>query len=268
MRSSRPNSRLRIALISSIVVVTIFIGLQLLGLWRPIRVVLDVTTQPITRFFSGVSRSVGTGFSTLISLGSISKENAELRRELTERTADVARQKEIERENELLRSQLNFSKTTTFDQVGARVVGYSPDNMRRTLTIDRGKRDGLEVGMAVMSSGALIGRIDSVNDLSAQVFLVSDPEFRVQAVSQSARSRGIIRGQLGEGLKFEQVAQNETLTLNEFVITAGSDKVPRGILIGSIESIDRSDNEIFQAANVRPAADIRRVEVVFVVKGE
>lgn len=267
MRSSRPNSRLRITLISTVVVVSLVILLQITGLWRPIRVVFDVTTQPITRLFSGIGRSIGGGFSTLASLGTISKENTDLRRELTEQKADLAKSQEIERENELLRAQLNFSKNSDYQQVGARVVGYSPDNMRRTLTIDRGKKDGLEVGQAVMSSGALIGRIEEVNDMSSQVFLVGDPEFRVQAISQSGRARGILRGELGEGLRFEQVAQNESLQSNEFVLTAGSELIPKGILIGTIESIDRSDNEIFQAANVRPAADYRRVEVVFVVKG-
>jgi rod shape-determining protein MreC len=65
----------------------------------------------------------------------------------------------------------------------------------------------------------------------------------------------------------EQVAQNEVIDIGEFVVSSGSDRVPKGLPIGKIESIDRSDNEIFQAANVKPLVDMQRLEIVFVVKG-
>jgi cell shape-determining protein MreC len=65
----------------------------------------------------------------------------------------------------------------------------------------------------------------------------------------------------------EQIAQNEAIEPNEYVITAGSEKIPKGLPLGVVESVDRSDNEIFQAANIKPLADSQRLEIVFVVKG-
>ena len=121
--------------------------------------------------------------------------------------------------------------------------------------------------MAVVSSGAIIGKIERVHDKSSDVFLVSDPEFRILAMTQNGRAKGIVRGQLGSGLRMEQIAQNEVIDVGEYVMSAGSDRVPKGLPIGTIESIDRSDNEIFQAANVKPLVDTQRLELVFVVKG-
>lgn len=262
----RKNSRARVAAIVTVVIVTVILAFQILGLWRPFQIVIDGITRPIGGAISGISRGIGNGFSTLGSLTTLSKENARLSQALSAKESELAQQKEVAKENELLRQQLNFSKNQPFQLIGAQVVGYSPDNVRRSLTIDRGSKDGIQAGQAVMSSGVMVGKVDKVNDRSAVVFLVNDPEFRVQGMSQSGRARGIVRGQLGSGLRFEQVAQSETLETGEYVLTAGSELVPKGILIGAIESIDRSDNEIFQAANLRPLVDYRRLEIVFVVK--
>ncbi|MFO0955677.1 MAG: rod shape-determining protein MreC [Candidatus Saccharibacteria bacterium] len=262
----RKNSRARLAAIITVVVVTVILAFQLLGLWRPFQIVIDGITRPISGALSGMTRGIGSGISTLGSLATLSKENARLSQALSEKESQLAERKEVEQENELLRQQLNFSKNQPFQLIGASVVGYSPDNVRRSLTIDRGSNDGITAGQAVMSSGVMVGKVDKVNDRSAIVYLVNDPEFRVQGLSQSGRARGIVRGQLGSGLHFENIAQSETLEKGEYVLSAGSELVPKGILIGAIESIDRSDNEIFQAANLRPLVDYRRLETVFVVK--
>lgn len=267
MKRQKPNSRARIGIILSLVVISLVLVFQLLGLWRPFRIVVDALTQPVTRTFSSFGRWVGNGVSTLSSLGELSQENADLRRRLVELESNVVRMSEVEKENALLRAQLNFTEQQKLDLKGSRVVGYSPDNVRRNISIDIGRADGIEEGQAVVSSGAFIGKVEKVYNHSSEVFLMSDPEFRVLAMTQNGRARGILRGQLGSGLRLEQIAQNEAIEPNEYVITAGSEKIPKGLPLGVVESVDRSDNEIFQAANVKPMVDIQRLETVFVVKG-
>lgn len=267
MKRSKPDSRTRIGIIVSLVAISVVLVFQLLGWWRPFRIVVDVLTQPITRTLTGFGRWVGNGVSTFSALGGLSEENADLRRRLAELESNSVRISEIEKENVLLRTQLNFTEQQKLDLKGARVVGYSPDNVRRNITIDLGRADGIEEGQAVVSSGAFIGKVEKVYDRSSEVFLMSDPEFRVLAMTQNGRARGILRGQLGSGLRLEQIAQNEAIESNEYVITAGSDRIPKGLPLGVVESVDRSDNEIFQAANVKPMVDFQRLETVFVVKG-
>jgi len=241
--------------------------LQLTGLWRPIGIVLEAATKPILKSTTGAFRSLGDEFQTLGSLGSLSKQNRQLEQDLVVQKSEVSRLRELEIENRLLREQLSFQKDQARSLIGSQVIGYGPDNVRRTLVLDRGTRDGVAVGQAVVSSGVLVGRVDRVSDQTATVFLVSDPDFRVQAIAQSERARGIVRGQLGSGLRFEQIAQSETVSPNEDVLTAGSDKIPKGILIGKIDSIAKSDNEVFQAAQLRSPLNVSRLEIVFVVKG-
>lgn len=240
--------------------------LQIAGVWRPIGIVLDGIIHPIAGVVSDTSRNVGRFFETVGSLSHVSKDNQDLQQRLTDKEAELSRLKEVDHENELLRSQVGFEKSQSLPLLGAHVIAYAGDNTRRTLVIDRGSRDGVVDGQAVVSSGILVGKIERTSDNSAVVFMVSDPEFRVQAITQTDRARGIIRGQLGTGLRLEQVAQSDELNVKDTIVTAGSDRVPKGILIGQIDTVDRSDNELFQAANVRSTLNLSRLELVFVVK--
>lgn len=249
-----------------ILIASTIVLLQVTGGWRPVGIVLETIIRPIALTTSDTTRSIGQFFETLGSLGKLSGENEDLKRTLAETTAEVARLKEVEHENELLRSQVGFQQSQALSLLGAHVMAYAGDNARRTLIIDRGSRDDVTVGQAVVSSGSLVGKIERVTDGTAVVFMVSDPEFRIQAIGQSDRARGIIRGQLGTGLRLEQVAQSDQLSLKDAILTAGSERVPKGILIGQVEAIDRSDNELFQAANIRSGLNLSRLELVFVVK--
>ena len=121
--------------------------------------------------------------------------------------------------------------------------------------------------MAVLSSGVLVGTIDRVEDFSSTVFLTSDPEFRIRAIGQDGRAQGIVRGQLGQGYLFEKITQAESIAISEQIVSSGSGLVPKGILIGQVESISKSDNAVFQSAQLKPLVDLSRLEVVFVVTG-
>ena len=140
-------------------------------------------------------------------------------------------------------------------------------SLRKYITIDRGKNSGLASGMAVLSSGVLVGTIDRVEDFSSTVFLTSDPEFRIRAIGQDGRAQGIVRGQLGQGYLFEKITQAESIAISEQIVSSGSGLVPKGILIGQVESISKSDNAVFQSAQLKPLVDLSRLEVVFVVTG-
>ncbi|MCC7543103.1 rod shape-determining protein MreC [bacterium] len=262
------RKNIRLSIITALVVAALITVLQVAGLWRPVGIVLDSLVTPINRTLSGIFRGIGDGWHTLTTLGRLSTENRRLERQATEQQAEISRLKEVEHENELLRQQLNFQKSQSLSLVGASVTAYEPDNIRHALVIDRGSNDGVQVDEAVVSSGVFIGRVQRVLPRSAVIFLVTDPEFRVQAMSQSERARGIVRGQIGSGLRFEQIAQSETVDQGENVLTAGSDKVPRGLLIGGVDSVAQSDNEVFQAAGVLSPLNFARLEVVFVVKAK
>lgn len=260
--------KIRLTTVTILIVAVVVIILQLTGALWPLRIVVDQAFNPVGRFFTTSIQKVGSTVELFGSLTSLGEKNKQLESQVLELKKQLSSMQEISNENEILRKQVGFNARLSLELTPARVVGYSPDNVRKYLTIDRGSANGIKKGMAVISGGVLVGEIDEVNDYSAKVFLIDDPEFRIRGLGQEGRASGVVKGQIGEGYQMEKIAQSDTIKPGETVITAGSDTIPRGILIGQVETVDRSDNALFQVAHLRPLANISKSEIVFVVLGQ
>lgn len=269
-RANSPSSSPRVrqavfAVVGTAIVLTL---LQTVGFLRPLQIVADQVLLPLRQVTSGITSTLSRQVTTLGSLGSLANENSRLDTQVKDLKKQLASMREVSHENDLLRAQLGFNSRQSLQLAPARVVGYSPDNIRKSLTIDVGKSSGVTKGMAVVSNGALVGTIDEVADFSAKVFLLSDVDFRIRALGQDGRANGIVAGQIGSGYSMDKIAQGEKIAKGETVITAGSDIIPKGIIIGTVESVETSDDAVFQVANIRPAIDLSKLELVFVVKGQ
>lgn len=250
----------------SIIALTI-IFLKTLGWFWPFQLVYDQISNPIGVQMVKLRNGVYDQLNLLTSITSLNKQNKQLRTQELELRQQLASLKEIARENDILRSQLSFNARLNLDLLPARVVSVDPENTRQFITIDRGSASGLKKGQAVLSSGVLVGTIDEINDYSSKVLLINDPDFRIRGIGQDGRAQGIVRGQIGRGYIFDKIAQSEIINLNEQIVTAGSGLVPQGILIGTVDSISKSDNAVFQSANIKPLVDLNSLELVFVVAG-
>jgi len=242
------------------------VGLRYAGGFWPFRVLNDQIFNPIGSGISSAGRGLKSSFDVVFRANELSVENKRQASEIVELKNQLSALKEIANENDQLRNQLNFNEKLSLDLTAARVVGSDGTSLRKYITIDRGSSTGITKGMAVVSSGVLVGVVDNVNNFSSSVFLATDPEFRLRAIGQDGRAQGIVRGQLGQGYLFEKITQSESIAAGELVITAGSGLVPKGILIGQVDFVSKSDNAVFQSAQLRPLINLSEVEVVFVVK--
>jgi rod shape-determining protein MreC len=243
------------------------IALKYAGGFWPFRAINDSVLNPIGTSLSGVGRSIKDSIGVFTKATELSKQNKQQSQEIVDLKNQLSTLKEIANENEQLRSQLKFNEQLSLDLTAARIVSSEGTSLRKYATIDRGKSSGLSEGMAVVASGVLVGTIDKVEEFSSTIFLATDPEFRIRAIGQDGRAQGVVRGQLGQGYLFDKVTQAESISTGELVITAGSGVVPKGILIGQVESVQKSDNAVFQSATLRPLVDFSSIEVVFVVMG-
>lgn len=256
-----------IPIITVSIIALMIITLKITGFFWPLQLIFDQVGNPVGAQFVKIRNGAYEQISFLTSITDLNKQNKQLKLQELELRQQLASLKEIARENDILRSQLNFNARLNLDLTPARVVSVDPENTRQFITIDRGSESGFKKGQAVISSGVLVGTIDEVNDYSSKVLLINDPDFRIRGIGQDGRAQGIVRGQIGRGYVFDKIAQSEPIALREQIVTAGSGLVPQGILVGTVDSINKSDNAVFQSANIKPLVDINSLELVFVVTG-
>jgi rod shape-determining protein MreC len=233
---------------------------------RPAQNLLAGVVKPIGSSFTQAGSGVGGVFDLLGSVKQLSDENAQLRARLGVLEQEAAKLREAGHQNEILRRQLGFREQTGYQSLPAEVIAYQPDNFRQYLTIARGTASGVKPGMAVIAEGFLVGKVSEASANFAKVFLLTDPEFKINAISQEGRATGTVSGQLGSGLVMEKIPQDEPVKPGETIITSGlGGELPKGIVIGRIESVDQASNAIFQTARIGTGLRLSKLELVFVV---
>jgi len=230
--------------------------------------------QLLAPFFTGGSglkkqlTSVRTG---LKSLDQLEHENAGLQVENRELRATNQGLRDAENEVNRLRHALNYRERSVFKLIAAEIVARDSSTWWRTVTINRGKRDGIEIDMPVATDEGLIGKITTVSDSVSIVLLVSDENCRVAAKVEGSREQGIVSGErVTSGLtpffNLNFLSKQADLKPGQKVYTSGVGGVfPSGLLIGVVKTFRL--RELDGQAQLTPAVDLSHLEDVFVVTG-
>ncbi|MCB0968116.1 MAG: rod shape-determining protein MreC [Ilumatobacter sp.] len=136
--------------------------------FRPFEIAGEVVARPVSRVWKGVTQ-----------VDDLEDEVARL-----QEIVDRQRQAEIAGDNALienreLRDLLDIESVANFDLVQASIIGSSPSNFDQRVEISAGSTDGIRVGMPVVNSAGLVGRITQVNPTTAVVMLATDPQYHV-----------------------------------------------------------------------------------------
>lgn len=222
--------------------------------YAPIEATAARVFSPIGDFIDGVARA-----------GSLKQENRRLRRQLQDAEGQVARTSGLDRENRVLRQLLNLAGTTTIPSVAAQVVSFSPDNFEWTVTLDRGSKQGVEVGMPVVSGEGLVGRVVEVSRERAKVLLLNDPRMGVGVRLSSSGQTGVTQGLGGKNVvQLDLIDPSVQVNQNELLVTSGlqQGRFPPGIPVGTVASVSKRAGALQQDIRVRLLADLNRLEFV------
>jgi rod shape-determining protein MreC len=169
-----------------------------------------------------------------------------------------------------LSSVLDLAERIPGNHVVAEVVGLDASAWFQTITVNRGKEHGVALNAPVIAAGGLVGRVISVGSDVAQIQLLTDRDCSVGALLARTRARGVVAGSGGEasptGLSLNYVSNLEDVVEGDLIVTSGMDGIyPKGIAIGRVGSV-RNGPRLFKIITVEPAANIDRLEEVFILE--
>jgi rod shape-determining protein MreC len=198
-------------------------------------------------------------------LRNTSRENEELRRENGTLKLQITQLQSKAAEADRLAALLKFRQTNVdVPMVAARVIGASADSASQTIYLDRGERDGIRRNMGVITPDGVVGKvIESYRDTS-QVLLLTDKESGVGAMLSDSRIQSPVGGTGEPLLVMKYVPSDDNVNLGERVVTSGMDRIfPHDLPVGEISEIKPGNP--FKLVRVRPAANLERLEEVFVL---
>ncbi len=195
-----------------------------------------------------------------------------LKNEIRELTEESAKLKIVEKENRLLRNYLNFFTKTKYEYKMCNVISRDSISLigdgTDSLTINKGIKDGVFDGLAVVSGqGVIIGKVEKASDNFSKVCLANSDncKFAVTILNDTEPS-GLTEGDLGLTIKMNLIPQDKIINKGDIVVTSGLEKhIPNGLVIGRVIEVDKNDNEPWQNATIEPIIDSGELTIVSVL---
>lgn len=216
----------------------------------------------IDKVVSGITGAIGS----YTDLRGVRQENAALREELDRVTAE--RNEAVEQANRLkvFEDQFTLPSSSPYKTLSASVVARDPSLWYQRLVINRGSLDGVRRNMPIATSKGIVGRVISVGPNFAQVQVITDTLAGAGAMLQTSRAMGEMRGTGSNRCEVKNIHSSQEVQPGETVVTSGLDRIyPKGLVIGTIESIENDPNGPWHKIVVIPSAKVDRVEQVFVL---
>lgn len=262
-----PQSRLFRATVTIVV-------LFAFSVWGPepvgglFRGVFHTVFLPIERGFSTVGFQASDLREFLSSIGRLKSENERLHDENLRLVAENASLAALRSENDELRKFSGLESHGRPDLVSGEVVAVGQE--RGFVVIDRGTMQGVASGMPVLSaSGALVGTVSETYPGSSRIMLLTNSDSAVGGVTTEQGTKGVIRGDRGLGISFSMVLRADALATGDRVVTTGSaDGMPAGLFVGTVASVQDTDDRLFREATIVPSEETGKMHFLFVVKGK
>lgn len=229
--------------------------------------------EPIRQAASSVSDWLDNLYGYLFEYEQLKAENESLRIQLAEAQEEARSGRDALDENERFRNLLGFAeKHSDFVFESARIVSWSASNWGSSFTINKGEKNGLEVGDCVVNEyGALVGQISELGESSATVRTLIDVDTSIGALVGADGSAAMLMGDytlMRQGqVKVTWLTEGAQLFLEDDVLTSGSGGlIPQGIVIGSVASIQSEAGGQTEYGIIEPAVDLDTLVQVFIIK--
>ena len=175
-------------------------------------------------------------------------------------------------ENNRLRALLGSTDMIKANALIAEVLSVERRSDRHRLILDKGQRDGVRVGQAVIDETGLLGQVVQVMPGLAQVMLITDSSHAVPLVNERSGQQFVAEG-IGDRqlLSMRFISPSTDLQIGDVLITSGlGHRFPRGYPVGEIVSITPIDGDAFVDVRLAISARPESVEhalVLFLSEG-
>ena len=220
--------------------------------------------QRLVTSAAGAVRGVWGGYG---SVRALREDNRVLREAVVRLELRVQQQHALLQQAHGLEQLLELRESVDARTLSARVIAADATPWFRTLTVDRGNRDGVRADMAVIAPNGVVGRIvGTPGPWAAKVQPLVDRNAAAGARIERTRTPGVVVGVDDTAvLQMEYVSNLEDVRIGDTILASGTDGIyPPGFAIGSVTSVAQGPG-LYKVIAVEPVVDVTRLEQVLVV---
>ncbi len=147
----------------------------------------------------------------------------------------------LKKDNRRLREILSLQKLSNNDTISAAVISRKTGSWWRQIILNKGSKDGVQIGNIVIGPGGLLGRVNNISLFTSSVKLLTSPESKLGVWIDRIQTNGLL---VGSGDDFPTLifySKNIDIKVGDFVSSSpASTLLPPNIPIGIVKSIDES----------------------------
>ncbi len=253
--------------------IIVFLGIALL-FQEGIKNCFYTISLPFQKFFLKQGTKISNFFSSFGKLKELREKIDSLEKENYSLSLQIANLKELEIENRELKKALDLNLQKEFNLVLAEVSGKDIGT-KDTILITAGKRDGVLEDMPVITpEKILVGKVVKSYKNFSEVALLSKKNFSFDVKIKSKEEQNkkdisaIAKGEGNSEISLDLVPLTAPVSKDDIIISDNMGKIfPKGLLVGYIKDIKKSDTAVFQKIKAQHIFDIKKQRTLFVITG-
>jgi len=145
----------------------------------------------------------------------------------------------LNKDNIRLREILNLQESSNNDAILAAVISRKTGSWWRQIILNKGSKDGVQIGSIVVGPGGLLGRVKSTSFFTSSVILLTSPESKVGVWMDRLQINGLLIGSGDDYPNLVLYSKDADLKVGDFVSSSpASTLLPPNIPIGIVQSIE------------------------------
>jgi len=258
------SQRLKIG-ITILLIIAFFLVLNLSDFSKKIKNFFYLISAPIQKILWKAGGNLDNFFTMIFEIKNLKKENEALKLRIQELLSEKAAIIGLKKENKFLREALEVGLEKEFKLQVTEVIGK--DISQDFILTNKGSKDGILEGSPVITQQkALIGKISEIYDDFSKVMLISHKESSFDTEVQERSVEGIVKGKGNFKLFLELIPKEKEIKEGDLLVTTSLAGIyPKGLLVGQIKEVQKSEIEPFQTAEIEPAFKIGEIEHFFII---
>ena len=147
----------------------------------------------------------------------------------------------LKEDNIRLRKILSLQESSNNFNISAAVISRKTGGWWRQIILNKGSRDGVEIGSIVIGPGGLLGRVNNTSLFTSSVTLITSPESKLGVWVDRIKTNGLLVGLGDDYPSLILYSKDADIKVGDFVSSSpASTLLPPNIPIGIVQSINES----------------------------
>lgn len=269
-RRSRRTLTVVILVVLSLSLISLDLNGRTHSLTSGVKSVANDVYAPLRQGILDIIDPIGNFFAGAFDYGSVQAQNEQLQRTIGQLRAAQAERGFEENQLRQLMALQNLPFLPSLSTVTAQTIDEYSSNFTATITLDKGRADGIDVGYPVVGAGGLVGQVIQSFHHTSVVRLVTDGQSKVGVTfGPGNQLTGIVDGQgPSSSMTADLVPPHTVLHKGEIMYTSSLDAAafPAGIPVASVRSFHTPAGASQETIEVDPKADLGQLAYVDVVQ--